>query len=73
MGMFDSIMVPCPECGTRVEFQTKSGNCMLSVWNIEDAPQDALEDVNRHGPHRCSKCGTHFEVKIHTTWTVIRI
>jgi hypothetical protein len=60
MGMYDIIMVPCPNCGKREEFQTKSGDCMLNIWSIEKAPEDALEDVNRHSPYECD-CGTIFE------------
>jgi predicted nucleic acid-binding Zn-ribbon protein len=60
MGVFDSIMVPCPNCGKRKEFQTKSGDRMMDTWNIEDAPENALENVNRHAPRECS-CGTIFE------------
>ena len=29
MGMFDSLYVKCPECGAKLEFQTKSGPCAL--------------------------------------------
>lgn len=64
MGMFDSIMVPCPTCGLRSEFQTKSGDCCLYTWNLEDAPADALGDVNRHAPNQCEKCGTYYEVEL---------
>jgi hypothetical protein len=64
MGMFDSILVPCPKCGKREEFQSKSGPCALSTYNLEDAPFDVLSDVNRHSPHTCEDCGTLFEVRV---------
>ena len=71
MGMFDSIMVPCPTCGLRSEFQTKSGPCCLYVWNLEDAPPDALGDVNRHAPNVCEKCGASYSVKLQVTATSV--
>lgn len=45
MGMFNSIYVKCPECGERVEFQTKSGSCLLCTWNLEDAPNREVEGI----------------------------
>jgi len=63
MGMFDTILVPCPTCGERSEFQTKSGDCLLGCWNLEDAPEDPMLDVNRHAPNECENCGTIFKVQ----------
>lgn len=74
MGMYDTIVVPCPTCGERTDFQTKSGECLLSVWGLEDAPANALADVNRHSPYTCEKCGTVFAVdlKIIATSVVVQ-
>lgn len=62
MGLFDSVMVPCPKCGERREFQTKGGECTLTTYSLEDAPLDVLSDVNRHAPLRCQKCSTLYKV-----------
>ncbi len=64
MGMFDTVMVPCPTCGTRGEFQSKSGDCRLDTYLLEDAPDDVLLDVNRHSPMRCHTCGTLYTVEV---------
>ena len=64
MGMFDSVMVPCPKCGTKSEFQSKSGDCACLTYELADAPADVLEDVNRHAPNVCKKCGTSYHVKL---------
>jgi hypothetical protein len=61
MGMFDTVMVPCPSCGKKEEFQSKSGECYLQVFELELCPADILVDVNRHSPYTCD-CGTVFEV-----------
>ena len=29
MGMFDSLIVKCPNCNEQVEFQSKAGGCNL--------------------------------------------
>jgi len=64
MGMYDSVNVPCPKCGTESEFQSKGGDCLLNVYTLDNCPMDVLSDVNRHAPNDCEKCGTRFYVKI---------
>lgn len=61
MGVYDSIWVPCPNCQKPYEAQTKSGPCILDVFTLADAPDDVLEDVNRHAPFTC-ECGCEFKV-----------
>ena len=62
MGVYDSVQVPCPECGEIREFQSKSGACVMGWYSLSDAPADVMEDVNRHGERSCRKCGTVFLV-----------
>lgn len=61
MGMFDSILVNCPICGEEYECQSKSGECSLKVFTLENCPEEEFEDVNGHAPFTC-KCGTKFKV-----------
>jgi len=63
MGMYDTVMVPCPNCDKETEFQSKSGACSLQVVKLEQCPEDILSDVNRHAPYKC-ECGTSFEVDL---------
>lgn len=62
MGCFDTVMVPCPKCGTEDQFQSKGGDCLLREYSLAECPDDVLSDVNRHAPNTCEKCGTVFEV-----------
>jgi hypothetical protein len=64
VGMYDTVMVPCPQCGALSEFQSKSGNCKLDEYTLDEAPDVVLLDVNRHAPHTCAKCGVRFGVEI---------
>ena len=32
MGMYDSFYINCPKCKHELEFQSKSGSCMLAVY-----------------------------------------
>ncbi len=65
MGMFDTIMVKCPKCGEEHEFQSKSGECILDVYTLDNCPDDVMADVNRHSPCDCD-CGEKFKVDIPT-------
>lgn len=68
MGVYDSVMVPCPRCGTRVEAQSKGSKWpVLSCYHLESAPLDVLSDVNRHAPFTCPKCGASFDVELNVT------
>lgn len=62
MGVYDTVLVPCPNCGEKIDFQSKSGDCTLAVYELENAPDDVLLDINRHDPHTCTKCKTKFTV-----------
>lgn len=64
MGMYDTVMVRCPQCGVPAEFQSKSGICALATYSLDEAPDDVLRDVNRHAPATCAKCGARFGVEI---------
>jgi hypothetical protein len=66
MGMFDSVMVPCPRCGTRHEFQSKSGECTLAEFLLENAPDDVLEGIDDVRLHTCTRCGASFRVVLGT-------
>lgn len=68
MGMFDTVRVPCPKCGEVYEAQSKSGDCVLAIYDYptpgaaKPAPNDVMDGVNRHAPFTCSNCGTIFKV-----------
>lgn len=63
MGMFDSVWVKCPNCGLEHEFQSKSGECILGNYVLDDCPDDVMEDINRHAPCTC-ECGASYKVDI---------
>ena len=66
--MFDSVLLPCPNCGEFYEAQSKSGDCLLKIFTFDEALDDAvIYDVNRHAPYTCDKCGTIFIVKFTPT------
>lgn len=61
MGVYDTIIVKCPNCGADYNAQSKSGPCEMREYSLAEAPEDVLVDVNRHAPFEC-ECGCVFEV-----------
>lgn len=45
MGMFDSVMVPCPACGKLMDFQSKAWDCDMLTFQLENAPPEILMDI----------------------------
>lgn len=70
MGMYDTVTVNCPKCGEEHDCQSKSGDCLLRHYTLENCPDDVLENINRHAPNECD-CGTSFEVNINTKEIVV--
>lgn len=63
MGCYDTVWVKCPKCGIENSFQSKSGECLLDDYDLENCPDDVMANVNRHSPCHC-ECGTTYEVDI---------
>ena len=70
MGMYDTVWVNCPKCNEENGFQTKAGECYLANYNLENCPDDAMSNVNRHSPIEC-ECGCKYEVDISTRKAVV--
>ena len=62
MGMFDSVWVKCPKCGTENEFQSKSGLCILEDYTLENCPEDVFVNINRYAPITCGRCNIFYYV-----------
>lgn len=66
MGMYDTVLVPCPLCSKEYYAQSKSGPCRLNEYELDSAPPEVLENVNRHAPFTCETCETVFFVRVTT-------
>lgn len=66
MGMFDSVIARCPECGTPNEFQSKGGPCRLERYHLRNAPPLVLADVHQE-PVMCDGCGQMYHVYVQLT------
>ena len=62
MGCYNSILAKCKECGKTIEFQTKSGSCCQSEFNINDAPLQELQGVE--GDLLTCECGTNNKIVV---------
>ena len=72
MGIYDTVMVPCPQCGRTTDAQSKSGPCELNTYAMHNAPDVVLENVNRHAPFWCKKCEMYFKVHLHIIATSVK-
>jgi hypothetical protein len=55
MGMFDSFMATCPDCGKQVEFQSKAGDCLLNEYTVTNVPAMVACDLD--GDVGSCECG----------------
>ena len=60
MGLFDTIVFNCPDCGEEIGAQSKGGACLMDTYDSKDVPIDVAQDCNRHAPFDC-KCGASWE------------
>ena len=72
MGMFDSIMVDCPKCKNKIEFQTKALGGSLSCYTIKNAPKVCIADLGGEVFH-CGKCDCWFSFTVKTPPKVVLI
>ena len=64
MGMYDSVVVDCPNCGRRIIFQTKAGLCELRHYRAnEGLPLVVAEDLH-HTSKECPNCKKHVGLQI---------
>jgi len=63
MGCYDTVLVNCPKCGEEHNFQSKSGECLLEYYTLENCPDSVMSNVNRHSPYKCD-CGVSLKVDI---------
>lgn len=57
MGMFDSVIVRCLNCGEyELEFQSKVGECELHDYRVDNCPSNIAADIIGDTTC-CKKCG----------------
>jgi predicted RNA-binding Zn-ribbon protein involved in translation (DUF1610 family) len=62
MGMFDTVLIECPQCKRVIKEQTKSGDCNLRTYQLEDAPAKVLMGISDR--YSCPNCGRNFRVRV---------
>jgi hypothetical protein len=69
MSVFDSVRTPCPACGAPLEFQSKSGDCLLRSFTLWDAPVDVVIGTY---PQTCSTCKRQWRLVLPPVNAIIR-
>jgi transcription elongation factor Elf1 len=61
MGLYDTVIFDCPNCGSQVEVQTKVGLCELIKIPCLEVPKSAAQDINGKIV-ACNECEKVFTV-----------
>lgn len=56
MGIYNTILANCPDCGAQVEFQSKTGNSTLNVYHVSAMPYEDLKGIIGDS-WSCGNCG----------------
>ena len=56
MSCFDNLIVTCPKCGEKVEFQCKNGKREMDNYDVSNVPPEIAGDLNGE-KEQCCKCG----------------
>jgi len=63
MGMFDKILIKCPNCKETLEFQSKGGECVLDKFTWKNVPWDVILPVSGE-IIKCPKCLKNIKLKV---------
>jgi hypothetical protein len=56
------VFVHCPACGEGIEFQSKSGECLLRTFSLDRVPINIAKDL--HGEAYPCSCGKTIKIEI---------
>lgn len=62
MGVYDEIALTCPYCGEVNLEQSKYDECLMRIFDLENAPPSIIEHMIQQSPISCIKCDKPFEV-----------
>lgn len=63
MGMFDSVIVKCPNCKHPVEFQSKAGECILDRFPDYSVPVEIAYDIDGEST-MCEECSAEVTIRV---------
>ena len=63
MGLFDIILVKCPNCNGTLEFQSKGGECVLEKYTEKNVPWEVVLPVVGN-IIKCPKCSKNIKLKV---------
>lgn len=65
MGLYDSVWVHCTNCGERIEFQSKAGECILAQYTLDETPCGILIDID--GDYTfCPQCESVVSIEVYS-------
>lgn len=61
MGLYDTVIFECPDCGGKVEAQSKVADCALIEYSSDSVPMDIAVDIDGW-PANCVDCRKSYKV-----------
>ena len=69
MGIYDSVIVNCPACSTRLEFQSTSSDSFLRRFTLWNVPVHVAVGT---GVETCSKCNRQWKLELPPITPILR-
>lgn len=69
MGMFDTVNILCTYCGNVVPVQTNTGSCIMSYYELDNAPPDVLAGLHNEIV-KCNHCKKNIKLTVKTSVSI---
>jgi len=69
MGMYDEVIIRCPDCNEIVKLQSKAGECQFQTYSLDDCPIEIANERRRAIQHLidreiyCTNCSARLTIK----------
>lgn len=63
MGLFDRVILKCPNCKGFIEFQSKGGKCILNNYTLKNVPWDVILSIDKKIV-KCPTCSKNVKLEI---------
>lgn len=70
MGMYDIVSFTCPRCDSKIEEQTKAGDCILADIDADEVPIVIAKSIEGNLV-RCEKCDGLWTIVIKPTQSTV--
>ena len=76
MGMYDTVSMTCPNCGSHTKYQSKCGPKGMKNFSIDTAPLFVIADLKDEADNDnlfCQDCGIEIGVEVQIKVRLVRV